>query len=271
MLSYQHIYHAGNVVDCQKHILLSALLQQLDGFHYIDTHSGRGLYDLAALEALKIQEFKDGIDKIWSLSDWPKEIAAYQHLLEDLNPDGICRYYPGSPMVAYAHAQDGDRIDLYEIHPQELNGLQDNMDGLKHVHVHNQSGWDILANGLHAHGKHSVILIDPSYELKNEYEDMVRYITQALKQLPDAIIMIWYPLLKAMRHQEMLDDFRQSGIGNILQTEIHTALPEQAKGLYGTGMLIINPPKGFDTIVASLSTWLAKATGISTHTEFLVR
>lgn len=268
MLSYQHIYHAGNIVDCQKHAILGALLSSLDGFHYIDTHAGRGLYDLASFEAMKIQEYKNGIDRIWSLGNWPKEMRTYQHLLEDLNPDGVCRYYPGSPMVAHAYAKDDDRLDLYEIHPQEVYALEGHMANLPNVRILDESGWDVLTNGIST-ARQPVILIDPSYEIKTEYLLMSKHVEKALASSAQAIIMIWYPLLKAGRHLEMLELFKKSSVQNMVRTEIHTSTPEDAQGLYGTGMLLINLPEGFDKIVDKLSAWLCHSLGRSTTTTRL--
>lgn len=270
MLSYQHIYHAGNHVDCQKHVMLSALLQSFDGFHYIDTHSGRGLYDLDADEARKIAEYRTGIDKIWSLTNWPKELRLFQHFLEDLNQDGVCRYYPGSPMVALAHAGQTDRLDLYEIHPQELSALQDNMTRYAQAYIHNQSGWDVLSHALPQSDKQQIILIDPSYELKDEYSNMPHLVEQALKQAPDAIILVWYPMLTANRHETMLHGFKSLATATpILKNEIIINDTVNAKGLYGTGLLCINPPQGYDAVMSKLSAWLSNAIGIAETVEFL--
>ena len=268
MLSYQHIYHAGNIVDCQKHAVLSALLSQLQGFHYIDTHAGRGLYDLTAPEAQKIREYADGIDKIWTLQNWPKEMRAYQHLLEELNPDGVCNFYPGSPLVAYAHAKTDDRLDLYEIHPQELVALDEAMSRYKNVAIHNVNGWEVLTQPI-AETTNTVILIDPSYELKEEYTLMASRVAQVLHSVHQAIILIWYPLLKAGRHMEMLNAFRTQVNAPALKTEIHMGAVENVDGLYGTGLLLVNPPPGFDTIVSKISAWLTQALGKTTITEFL--
>lgn len=267
MLSYQHIYHAGNIVDCQKHAILSALLSGLTEFHYIDTHAGRGIYDLDAREAQKIQEYRNGIDKIWPLGNWPKEMRAYQHLLEDLNPEGHCRRYPGSPQVAYAHSH-GVQFDLYELHPQEVYALEGNMAHLEHLSIYDESGWDALTKGVTPKAQ-PVVFIDPSYEIKNEYLLMKHHVASFLNGCPDAIVLIWYPLLKAERHLEMLDMFRQIKGHNILRTEIHTGNAEEAKGLYGTGMLIVNPPENFDNTVTKISKWLTQALGTSTLTELL--
>jgi len=270
MLSYQHIYHAGNIVDCQKHAILSALFNLLNEdptpYCYIDTHAGRGIYDLQSAEAQKIGEYKSGIDKIWSKM-WPKEIRSYKDLLNKLNPQIESKIYPGSPYIAYAHMRPTDTIELYEIHPQELVALDENMGGFKNVQIYNMDGWEVLQEYLPPEHKRGVLLVDPSYELKEEYTSMVDHAKQAINLWPEGIYLIWYPILKAGRHTAMLEDFKNSGIKNILQTEIYA---ENEKGLQGTGMLIINSPEGFQEIVDKISKWLTISIGKSEKTRPLV-
>ncbi|MDB5478163.1 MAG: Protein involved in catabolism of external [Alphaproteobacteria bacterium] len=271
MLSYQHIYHAGNIVDCQKHALLAALLSRLNedaaSYCYIDTHSGRGLYDLQSSEAEKLKEYETGIARIWKLNNWPVEIQPYKKILSELNPDKKCRYYPGSPYVAQSLLRPQDKLELYEIHPQELLALQDQMGNFKNVEIYNLNGWEVLEEYLPPEQKRGLVLVDPSYEVKDEYRLMPQQVQAGIRQWPEGMYMIWYPILKAARHIELLDHFRTSGIPNILQTEIHV---DNDKGLQGTGILIINPPTGFENIVTKISVWLTQAIGKSTETRWLV-
>lgn len=275
MLSYQHIYHAGNPVDCQKHTILGALMQVLQEQHpaicYVDTHAGRGLYDLEAPEAQKIQEYTNGIDKIWPLTNWPKETRIFQHLLEDLNPNGLCRFYPGSPMVALAHARPDDQLALFEIHPRELTALHQSMSRKRNVEIYNLSGWDILEKNMRPPESHGVVLIDPSYEIKEEYTLMFERLKVAMEQWPQGVFMIWYPMLAAGRHNEMIEMFANGNIGPVLKSEIILGDAQSTKGLYGTGILMLNTPDGFDTTIDKISAWLCKAIGQSTTTEFISR
>lgn len=271
MLSYQHIYHAGNIVDCQKHAMLSALFNLLNQdetpYCYIDTHAGRGLYNLNAPEAVKIGEFKNGIDKIWS-KKWPQEIRSYKELLNRLNPQMDSKIYPGSPYIAYGHMRPTDMIELYEIHPKELDALDRNMARLKNVRIYNMDGWEVLDDYLPPEQKRGVVLVDPSYELKEEYVSMIGHAQRAIDLWPTGIYLIWYPILKAGRHIEMLKAFKNSGIPNILQTEIYV---DSDHGLQGTGMMLINPPQGFEETVQKVSKWLAASLGHGENTSWLKR
>jgi 23S rRNA (adenine2030-N6)-methyltransferase len=231
---------------------------------YIDTHAGRGLYDLQSAEAQKIGEYKSGVDKIWN-KKWPQEIRSYKDLLNTLNPNLSSKIYPGSPYIAYAHMRPTDTIELYEIHPQELVALDRHMGTMENVHIYNMDGWEILDDYLPPEQKRGALLVDPSYELKEEYTSMIKHAKQALTLWPEGTYLIWYPILKAGRHVEMLNDFKKSDIKNILQTEIYA---DNEKGLQGTGMLIINPPEGFDQIVEKISKWLTISIGTSEKTEW---
>lgn len=272
MLSYQHIYHAGNIVDCQKHSILCAFLDELRQsplpFTYLDTHSGRGIYDLDAPEAQKIQEYRDGIDQIWPLQKWPVETILYQKALENLNPNGVVNSYPGSAYLAASTLRYYDRAVLYELHPQEHYALCHTMERFGNVDVYQNDGWAALKSLPSVEGNR-LVFIDPSYELKEEYQTLVLHALAALRRWPDATFMIWYPMLAAKRHEQMLQDFKQSGIPHILRNEIHVKPPESG-GLYGTGLLIINPTADFDKKVETISQWLTAAIGIGQTTEWLV-
>ena len=270
MLSYQHIYHAGNIVDCQKHAILSALFNVLNQdpapYCYIDTHAGRGIYNLNSREAQKIQEYKTGVEKIWS-KKWPSEIRSYKDLLNKLNPTPDTKIYPGSPYIAYGHKRPQDLIELYEIHPQELVALDENMGDLPNVGIYNLDGWEVLREYIPPQEDRGVVLIDPSYELKEEYISIIENTKIAVDNWPNGIFMIWYPILAANRHLEMLKYLKSSGIQKILKTEIY---PDSDKGLQGTGLLIINPPEGFDQTVEKISKWLTISLGTHEETSWLV-
>lgn len=272
MLSYQHIYHAGNVIDCQKHTILCALLSLLQNnpmpIHYIDTHAGRGLYDLTAFEAEKLQEYRQGIDRLWEMPSWPIEIKPYETLLEKLNPEGICRFYPGSPYVAHNQLRPQDQAELYELHPQEVAALHQNMGAFAQVTIHQLDGWLAMAQSLPSDVQR-LIFIDPSYELKDEYRSIGNHIKDMLNHNPDSIIMLWYPLLAANRHTAILETLRTKTAIPILQNEILISQAEMAKGLYGTGILVLNPPKNFEKTVKHLSQWVSRAIGIHATTRLL--
>lgn len=274
MLSYQHFYHAGNHVDCQKHIVLAHLMECLKQketpFRYLDTHSGRGLYDLCAPEAQKIREHETGITRIWDKKPWPEDARAYRQVLDSLNKDGQLRFYPGSPFVAQALSRPQDRIELYELHPQEVRALDDTMGKLANVEIFQEDGWSILGKYLPPKENRGLVFIDPSYELKEDFMHMAEALQHALKYWRSGIFVIWYPILKQRFHEAMKHDFIESGIRKVLCSEIFFSDQPPEKGIWGTGLLVINPPWKSDAVIASLSEWLTGFIGTKTETSWLI-
>src|ERR1700722_13282610 len=128
MLSYQHIYHAGNFADVQKHAILVRLLQVLSlkpqKFGFMDTHAGRGLYDLGSAEAQKIGEFNSGILPFWNERTKKSPLTDYLKLVAEFNDGDTLKNYPGSAKIAHRLMRATDRLLLVERHPGEYEELQ---------------------------------------------------------------------------------------------------------------------------------------------------
>lgn len=253
MLSYQHAYHAGNFADVHKHLTLYAvidyLLRKKTAITYIDTHAGRGLYPLSAQETQRLQEYREGIWPVWQarteLSDplllaWQEAVATAQAAPATLT------HYPGSPWWLSRSLREQDQLRLFELHPGEheqlsAQGLSPNAlrvfgDGL--------AGLEAI---LPAITPRLCVLIDPSYERKVEYQEVTDTVVYTLKKARHAVVLIWYPLLPAGHHQTLLSSLKESGLRNIWRSELLLRAPtEQTHGMFGSGMLVINPPWGLD-------------------------
>lgn len=271
MLSYQHVYHAGNHVDCQKHLVLTILLQYLKEkdtpLCYIDTHSGRGLYDLFSPEAQKIREHETGIGKIWDVKTWPDAARPYKEILSSLNKNGRLHYYPGSPWVAHALMRPQDRCELFELHPQEYKALREKMGRLPNVDIFQEDGWSVLGKYLPPKENRGLVFIDPSYELKDDYDVMAVRLQNALKYWRNGIFVIWYPILQRGLHEFMKEDFIESGMRKILCNEI---MYGTENGIAGSGILVVNPPWKSNETISELMTWLSGFIGVSSTTSWLV-
>ncbi|WP_409523591.1 23S rRNA (adenine(2030)-N(6))-methyltransferase RlmJ [Nitrincola sp. MINF-07-Sa-05] len=249
MLSYLHGFHAGNFADIHKHFILSCLLQSLNRkatpWNYLETHSGRAIYDLENEQALKTSEFKEGIVRLWEQQDLPEQVQPYLDSVRQWNPDGSLKQYPGSPSIAAGFAREQDRLHLMELHPTEFDVLKRTFRRDERVAVHHRDGYEGVLSLLPPTPNRGLVLIDPSYEVKSEYDQVVSFMLAATRRWPNGIYAIWYPLLGARRWQEMLDALSRSGIRKILRSEVEIA-PEAERGMYGSGMLIINPPWQLD-------------------------
>lgn len=246
MLSYQHTYHAGCFADVIKHLVLTHVLdymvQKDKPFLYLDTHSGRGHYDLLDPHALKTQEAAMGIKRLWDVrKKLPKAFSHYLDLIANLNPEGPLRYYPGSPMLAVNVLRPTDRLCLSELHPGEFEHLTDRMRRYPRVHCTNNDGYAQLQALLPPKERRGLILIDPSYEVKTEYKQMTQAVAAAYRQFATGVYCIWYPLIDNKLHQQVIRGFEAIAADKHLRAEFYLH-PDYHEGLRGYGMWILNPP-----------------------------
>lgn len=251
MLSYQHIYHAGNMADVQKHLWLLSVLEYLSRkdkpFYWIDTHSGRGAYDLNAPEAQKLAEYKDGIAALF------ETIRQSQHTIIKLYAQEIIavnggaadeiKAYPGSAMIAAQMLRGKDKLAAFELHPKEFLFLQKAMALYKGAVAKKQDGYNGLKALIPPPIRRGGVLIDPSYEIKEEYMRVADAVGEAVKKWPQGTYMVWYPILKAGRHEAMckaLEDTAKKA--SVEFTRDEWVFEGVEKGMLGTGMAIVNTP-----------------------------
>lgn len=263
MLSYQHIYHAGNFADVQKHAVLCALLkflvQKPQKFCVLDTHAGRGLYDLSSAEAQKLGEFNSGVMPFWQsraaaktpLSDYLQTVAAFNNGEE-------LKLYPGSAKFAQHLMRKTDRLVLIERHPGEFSDLKESFKDTPEVRIEQKDGFQGMITELPFAERRGLVLVDPSYEIKTEYAYLPKQLEKAWKKWPQGQFMIWYPMLDAGLHHQMLSALRQSSIKDVLVSELSFgSRPKESFGLYGSGVIVINPPFGFETVLTDITQYIA--------------
>ncbi|TDO05999.1 MULTISPECIES: 23S rRNA (adenine(2030)-N(6))-methyltransferase RlmJ [Halomonas] len=255
MLSYQHAYHAGNFADVHKHLTLFSvidhLLRKKTSITYIDTHAGRGLYPLAAEETARLGEYRDGIGRLWQartrlgddplLGNWLAAVARVQAR------DGRLDHYPGSPWWLSDRLREQDHLTLFELHPGEHGHLarQPLPDNVQRIHGDGLRG---LVRCLPVATPRLCVLIDPSYERKTEYGEVVEVVRKAMHKARHAVLLVWYPLLPTGRHHELLEGLREGGLRKIWRSELRLREPREGeRGMLGSGMLVINPPWGMET------------------------
>jgi len=246
MLSYRHSFHAGNFADVLKHtvqtLIIQALKQKPKPFVYYDTHAGAGRYDLTTEMGQKKSEYKQGIEKIWKLEDIPELLTPYINIIKQLNPDGKLTNYPGSPLIADMLMHRNNRLELSELHPTDFTWLKQLFKEAKNINIKQQDGYKFLKSKLPPIQRRGLILVDPPYELKTEYDDVIKNVKQAYKLFATGIYAIWYPMVSRLNTEQFCHQFKHSGIKNILRIEICIDEDNQEYGMTGTGMIIINPP-----------------------------
>ena len=247
MLSYRHSYHAGNHADVLKHIVLMLILESLNqkdkGFYYLDTHSGIGHYRLFSQESEKNAEFSEGIGRLWERNDLPEEIQRYVDVIKKLN-DGskaLC-YYAGSPLVATHFLRPQDRALLTELHPTDYPALRNNFKEFTNITTKRDNGFQQLKATLPPKERRGLILIDPPYELKEDYDLVVQALQEGYKRFATGIYAVWYPVVWRRQVKQMIKKLEASGIRKILQIELAVRPDSEQRGMTASGMIVINPP-----------------------------
>ncbi|WEM42347.1 23S rRNA (adenine(2030)-N(6))-methyltransferase RlmJ [Photobacterium sp. DA100] len=263
MLSYRHSFHAGNHADVVKHIvqslILDALKQKDKPFVYHDTHSGVGRYDLQDERSEKTGEFKQGIARIWQRDDIPADIASYIDAIKVLNDGDKLRYYPGSPKVARAQIREQDRMVLTELHPSDFPLLLQEFRGDRQVRIYKEDAFARLKGSLPPKERRGVVLIDPPYELKHEYMDVVKAIKESYKRWATGTYAIWYPVVYRENIDKMLKGLEGLGIRKILQIELGVEPDTEERGMTASGMIVINPPWKLESQMQAILPWLKDA------------
>ena len=244
MLSYRHSFHAGNYADVLKHIIqieiLSYLVIKDKPFTYIDTHSGAGLYSLTSEQAVKTAEFSEGIGKL-KKNDWP-ELEPYFDVVNNLNSNAELTVYPGSPRIAQHFLREKDRAWLFELHPTDFKILEQSFAKDKRFIVKAEDGHEKLIALLPPISKRGFVLIDPSYEIKNEYDRVVDTLIKAHRRFATGTYALWYPVVDRSRIDRLEKRLVESGIKRIQLFELGQQKDTVERGMTSAGMIVINPP-----------------------------
>ncbi|KAE9538332.1 23S rRNA (adenine(2030)-N(6))-methyltransferase RlmJ [Ursidibacter maritimus] len=245
MLSYRHSFHAGNHADVLKHIVLTlildALKQKEKGFFYLDTHSGTGRYSLMSAEAEKTGEYVEGIARLWERDDLPEEVAMYLNEIKKINKDKL-RFYTGSPLLAVQQLRPQDRALLTELHPNDFPLLRNEFAKNRNVVTKRENGFQQLKSALPPKEKRGLVLIDPPYELKEDYELVVKAIIEGYKRFATGVYAIWYPVVLRQHTKRIVRGLEATGIRKILQIELAVRPDSDQRGMTASGMIVINPP-----------------------------
>jgi len=252
LFSYRHAFHAGNHADVLKHAILVQALDYLNRkdnpYWVIDTHAGAGLYTLDSEWANKNAEFADGIARLWDRNDLPALLADYVAQIKRYNPNGNLRRYPGSPWLTLDALRDRDRLRLFEMHPTESGILASNLEkldrvALRQTTIYAADGFEGMKSLLPPPTRRGMILIDPSYEDKQDYRRTLNAVKEGLKRFATGTYAVWYPLVQRREANDMARQLENLPIKNWLHVSLTVKKPAaDGFGLHGSGMFLINPP-----------------------------
>lgn len=250
MLSYQHIYHAGNLADVHKHALLAFVLDYMAAkdkpLSYLETHAGRGLYRLDAIEARRTGEAAAGILRLEKAfaPDHP-----YMRAIDGTRAAHGSQTYPGSPLIAAHLLRMSDRITLAELHPQEYAALAQVMGG--RARIEKRDGFELMQALCPPDPRRGVLMIDPSYEVKADYDTIPQIIATLRRKWNVGVILLWYPILQAGLHAGLVaritDDHPDAQV-------FEARFPPIREGhrMIGSGLVALNAPWGMDEEAARI-------------------
>jgi 23S rRNA (adenine2030-N6)-methyltransferase len=268
-LNYRHAFHAGNFADVFKHALLVQLLRALQrkerGFVFIDTHAGRGAYDLSlAAEGdsrPREPEWPRGIGSLWDQRDGPPAVLDYLGLVRayDRSRGNLMptpRFYPGSPRIARLVGRPQDRLELWESEPAECAALRSSFEGERRVSIHEADGYGAVRACLPPAERRALILLDPPYEGQGEWSAVAGALGEGLQRFAAGTFAVWYPLTGRARATGLIDSL---GALDAPSLSVELVVDPDGEGLRGCGIAVANPPWRFDDEARSVVGYLAAA------------
>lgn len=286
-MNYRHQYHAGNFADVMKHVLLVQLVRAMQrkekGFLYLDTHAGRGSYDLTVAAQgdtrQREPEWPAGIGRLWNAAPLPAVLAEYVAVVRDFdlrrsNREAAPRYYPGSPALVAALAREQDRLVLCERHPEEAAALTNEMSYARRTTVQTMDGYSAPRAVLPPPEKRALVLIDPPFEAQDEFVRIVTAVEQGLARLPAGVFAIWYPLTERARIEGFAAQLRRLALPPTAVFELTIAGETSGLKMRGCGLVVINPPWQFEPAVMpalhDLAELLQQESGAAAQCHWLV-
>ena len=289
MFSYRHAFHAGSHADILKHLTLIHLVEYLQekpgALTIIDTHAGAGIYNLQDGFATISKEADGGIYRLKHFAQDCKDsgkpldegIQNYLKCIGAENLDGEINIYPGSPFILARLLRPQDRLKLFELHPKEINILRHNINQLKQakqIDLYAEDSFARLKGLLPPPSRRGLVLIDPSYEDKQDYRHLETAIEEALQRFATGCYAIWYPII-SRRESAALPD-RMKKIATLhtrswLQAELRVENAPGERRLQASGMFIINPPWTLQKHLAEALPILVKALGQDSGAQFLLK
>lgn len=242
MLSYRHAFHAGNFADVFKHLVLvkslEYLLQKPGPLLYIDTHAGAGSYPLNSPMSLKTREHAAGAGALQP-ERLPADFARYGELIQQHAKRGI---YPGSPLIAAGLLREQDQLRLFELHPSDFPKLASLFARDRRVRCEQSDGHHALKALLPAAKKRALVLMDPAYEVKREYQTVVTSLLAGYQRMATATYLLWYPVVQRDWIERLIKQLRTTNLKDVWQFELGMEPDNRGHGMTASGILAINPP-----------------------------
>jgi 23S rRNA (adenine2030-N6)-methyltransferase len=248
-MNYRHIYHAGNFADVAKHAglvyCLDAMKRKDTAFFVLDTHAGRGYYDLHGAEAQKSGEAERGVQRLLSSAAAGEPLAAYFAAL-GARPGTRLARYPGSPALIAAALRPQDRAVCNELIPAEARAAERELYSSGRLRIEVGDGYAALRSHLPPAERRGLVLIDPPYETPDELASLSAALADAHRRWPTGTFLAWYPIVNAAQRRRVHARFAALRLAKMLLADLAVHPDDASVGLSGSGLLLVNPPYGAD-------------------------
>jgi 23S rRNA (adenine2030-N6)-methyltransferase len=252
-MKYRHQFHAGNFADVHKHVLLldvlAALTRKDKGLLFVDTHAGRGEYQLHAGDAAHPAEWQAGVARLLAAAPRHASLCRYQQLLA-ARRHGASLVYPGSPVLAAGALRAVDRLVFFETQREEAGQLRkalESVAGRRSHRVESADGFAGLRALLPPPERRGCVLIDPPYEEREDFTRVAAAVLDSLQRFESAVLVLWLPV-------KLRADFDAwyAGLQRALQ-RAHLERPtltsllwmhpcDSRAALNGSAVVVVNPP-----------------------------
>ncbi len=284
MFSYRHAFHAGSHADILKHLILIHLVEYLQekpgALTIVDTHAGAGIYSLVDGFATVSKEADEGI---YRLAKFAKNnplspgVTQYLECIRAENSDDEITVYPGSPFILARLLRPQDRLKLFELHPKEIDVLRHNISELKQakqIDIYAEDSFARLKGLMPPPSRRGLVLIDPSYEDKQDYRYLETAMEEALHRFATGCYAIWYPALSRRESAALPDRMKKIATAHKrswLHAELRVENAPKERRLQASGMFIINPPWTLEKQLAESLPILIKALGQDSGAGFVLK
>lgn len=287
-MNYRHHFHAGNFADVLKHVvllrLLAALQRKATGLLYLDTHAGRGSYELGPAAVgpdgqTRRPEWPEGIGRLWAATDLSAALTDYVELVRAHQPvqggrPSELHFYPGSPWLAGARLRPQDRAVCCELRAEEAEALRRLPGGAARMRVEETDGYAALRALLPPPERRALVLIDPPFERADEFARVGEAGRELRRRLPAGTLAVWYPLTERARRAEFFAAVAAAGDTPALVVELRVVGADALVKMPGCGLLVLNPPWRLDeelrALVPELAALLGQDAGAAGRVTWLV-
>jgi 23S rRNA (adenine2030-N6)-methyltransferase len=253
-VNYRHGYHAGNFADVVKHVALVAILLHLRkkdaAFSAVDSHGGRGAYDLSGEQAARTDEARNGVARLTDLSgDMPEALSTYLSLVKEN------RLYPGSPLIAARLLRPQDRLTAVEKHPEEFAALKDVLSPFRNSSAEKGDGFSRTIKLMPPPSRRGLVLLDPPFELPDEFSNLAGTLRDSYRKFATGIYLAWYPIKSQAEADAFTGEVLAAGMAKAMV--IDASVPALEGKLGKAGLLVINPPYGFEAAMKASAALIA--------------